>query len=281
VVSGPDGNVLVLRGEIDREAGTHLRAIHRLVATDPRPIVVDCTRVTFIDAGGLRVVLDVLEREPHDRLANVPPVMARLFRLIGRQDVLTARARHAVAVASYEGVDVVTAARAAEVFRLANAEGCAYDVVTVPFDPTTCVAPVVERRWRAVIVPPMDAWLGLCDNTPITRWLRSLTVEAVQLIGVGTGLFLLAAAGRLDGRAVAGGPSGHILAATARRATVCTMTTVEDGPVGTASDADGAVALCLAAVSRDYGDEMGTRVGARLRAVAGQPRAGHDRRSWP
>ncbi len=133
VIPEPDRNVMVLTGELDRVAEPRLRALHRLWSLDPRPIVLDCTGVTFMDAGGLRFLLDALDQRPQDRLTNVPSIVARLLRTVGRADVLRTRTRHTVTIATYDGVDVVTAARIAEVFGSANGEGCSYDLVTAAF----------------------------------------------------------------------------------------------------------------------------------------------------
>jgi anti-anti-sigma regulatory factor len=268
-IAEPDRNVLVLTGELDRAAGDFLRGRHRLVATDRRPIILDCSNVSFVNSAGLTVLLELLERGPQDRLANIPATMARLFRMLERHDMLEGRVRHEVAIATLEDVDVVSAARVAEVFHAANLEGCSYDLVTLPFDATTCVVPHAGRRWHYAIVPPMEAWLGLSDALPIVRWARTLVSSSDQVIGIGTGLFLLAATGCLDGRRVAGGPHERILAAAAPRATLGALTSATDGAIETASDDDGAVALCLTAVGQDYGEAVRIQVETRLRTSRG------------
>jgi len=264
VISEPDRLVLVLRGELDLSTAPQLRDLDELRQIDPRPLVLDCSGVAFVDGSGLTVLLDALDRRPHDRLANVPAAMADLLRIIGRHDVLETRARHAVAIATFDGVDVVSAARIAEVFGAANHEGCSYDVVTVSYDPTTCVASPLGRHWHHLVIPPLDAWLGLSETLPIVRWARQLVRSSERVLGVGTGLFLLAATGGLDGHRVAAGPMARTLQAVAPHAVVDSKSTNIDRGMETAADSDGAVALCAAAVADDYGSEIGAHVNRRV-----------------
>lgn len=277
VAPEPDRNVLTLTGDVDRTTVERFHSVHRLLARDPRPTVVDCSRVGFIDSAGLRMLLELLDRRPQDRLANLPGHAARLFRAVGRHDVLRDRARHAVAVATFADVDVVTAARISEVFLLANREGCTYDLVGLPVEPTTCIAPPIERQWHYVVVPPLDSWLGLSAAGPLVRWLRGLVASSDRVLGVGTGLFALAAAGCLDHHRVAGWSRQRSLVAAAPLATVGSTASVTDGRLETASDADAAVELCAAAVGRDYGD--GVRHLVEMRVA--RPGGAHARRATP
>jgi len=87
--------------------------------------------------------------------------------------------------------------RIAEVFDTANAANCGYVVTTVAFEPTTRVAAPAEHRWHTLVIPPVEHWMGLDATMPLVRWIGRLVDSADQVVAIGTGTFLLAAAGRL------------------------------------------------------------------------------------
>lgn len=80
-------------GDVDRSTVTELGVAIRLAeATDAERIVVDLTRVTFIDSSGLHVLLDAQKRASQDsgrlRLIRGPRRVQRVFELTGTEDVL-------------------------------------------------------------------------------------------------------------------------------------------------------------------------------------------------
>lgn len=88
-------SVLHLRGEIDLAVADDLRAgLEQAQAADPA-FVIDMTAVTFIDARGLRVILEVAaERKTPLTLVNAP-LVARLIKLVGLQELTCIEVREA------------------------------------------------------------------------------------------------------------------------------------------------------------------------------------------
>jgi anti-anti-sigma factor len=88
-------SVLHLRGEIDLAVADDLRAgLEQAQAADPA-FVIDMAGVTFIDARGLRVILDVAaERKTPLTLVNAP-LVARLINLVGLQETTCIDVREA------------------------------------------------------------------------------------------------------------------------------------------------------------------------------------------
>ena len=82
-------SILLLQGEIDISTAEDLRVVlDRSLAADPR-LVVDMAGVTFIDACGLRVVLDAaasLNGARPLRLINARRV-ARMLQIVGLDDI--------------------------------------------------------------------------------------------------------------------------------------------------------------------------------------------------
>jgi anti-anti-sigma factor len=73
------GTVVVPEGELDIGTAPHLEAV---LATHSGPVVVDLRKLTFIDLGGLRVLLDADARSRQDgmNLHFIPgPMVRRLF----------------------------------------------------------------------------------------------------------------------------------------------------------------------------------------------------------
>jgi len=267
-ISEADRNVLAVRGELDLAAEREFHAVHQHLVGDRRPLVIDCTGVSFIDCSGLKIIVNALGGRPQNRLANVPAHMGRLVRMLGLDHIVDRRTRHDVAIATYDGVDVICAARICEVFEAANAEGCSYDLSALPFDATTSLMMDVRRNWHCVIVSPVDRWMALSPQAPLVRWVRRLLPMTERVVGVGTGLLVLAAAGCLDGRRVAADSFETILATLAPRAVLSSRDSMTDGPVVTAANADGAITQCLAIVAGDYGHDVRRQVEVRLLSKA-------------
>jgi anti-anti-sigma factor len=86
-VSRDDEQIRVaLRGELDRVAAPELTRVLWAVEEDsPETLVLDMGGVTFMDAGGLRVILDAARRAQGDQrrlvVANPQPAVQRLFAL--------------------------------------------------------------------------------------------------------------------------------------------------------------------------------------------------------
>jgi len=272
-ISEADRNILAVRGELDLAAEGEFHAVHQQLVGDRRPLVIDCTGVSFIDCSGLKIVVNALGGRPQNRLANVPAHMARLVRMLGLDHIVDRRTRHDVAIATYDGVDVVCAARICEVFEAANDEGCSYDLSALPFDATTSLMMDVRRNWHCVVVSPVERWMALSPQAPLVRWVRRLAPMTERVVGVGTGLLVLAAAGCLDGRRVAADSFETLLATLAPRAVLSSCDSMTDGPVVTAANADGAITQCLSIVGGDYGYDMRRGVEGRLLSKARGRRA--------
>lgn len=81
-----------LRGDVDIEVAEELRADLMAVIVDTRShLLVDCSRLTYIDSTGVAVLLEAnaeLEADGrHMLIANVPPTPRRVFELLGLTDL--------------------------------------------------------------------------------------------------------------------------------------------------------------------------------------------------
>src|SRR4051794_9327187 len=218
-----DRRTVLLAGELDLAAARSLEeSCHALVADGP-PVVIDCSGLTFIDCSGIRAILRALD-SPDIRLANVPAHMSRLLRITGLSDVVQNRTRFEVAVAIGAGFDSACAEQVVSVFARANSEGCSYDVTWIPLDVTAPASRVGDRRFHCLVVPPLDRWLGLSAQTAVVRRIGDLAARTDRLVGVGTGLAVLAAAGLLDGHRIALRDAEPGFAALTPRSALCNST---------------------------------------------------------
>jgi anti-sigma B factor antagonist len=85
-------HILVLRGELDMRSSPDLEATVVVAQRDASSLVLDLSRLTFIDLRGLRMVLFAKELCEWDgcelRLVPGPPGVQRVFELTGLIDVL-------------------------------------------------------------------------------------------------------------------------------------------------------------------------------------------------
>ena len=84
----PDTAVIRVRGELDRATAPALASrVHQVLAADSRcaTLVIDLTETTFIDLGGLRILLDTHQRATADgtafSLAGCGPPVVRLLQI--------------------------------------------------------------------------------------------------------------------------------------------------------------------------------------------------------
>jgi anti-sigma B factor antagonist len=87
-----DGSRIVVRGELDAYRGPELEAVlEDHLGARRRPIIIDASGITFVDSGGLRVLVDTddqLREEGSElHLADPSPQVLRMLRyteLLGR-----------------------------------------------------------------------------------------------------------------------------------------------------------------------------------------------------
>ena len=109
-----DGTVTVaVAGELDVAAAPGLKSLHKILAADPGRIVINLSRVSFIDAAGLGALVALRNRAERQHtallLADVPATMSRVMKLLkldGQFGYLTAAegghgARQAVNLAGW------------------------------------------------------------------------------------------------------------------------------------------------------------------------------------
>jgi anti-anti-sigma factor len=72
---------VVLQGDVDVAAGPALAALHEVVASHGLPVVVDASRVTFLDCSGLSAVLELGRGAPSISLRGTSPAVDLLLRL--------------------------------------------------------------------------------------------------------------------------------------------------------------------------------------------------------
>jgi anti-anti-sigma factor len=84
---GAEGSRFVLRGEIDvANADRLLTTLRRVASEQTGEVVVDCTELTFIDAGGIRALVLVhhalAEHGRELRLEHPPPLLTRMLQAL-------------------------------------------------------------------------------------------------------------------------------------------------------------------------------------------------------
>jgi len=87
-----DGSRIVVRGELDAYRGAELQAVLKDHLSARRsPIAIDASGISFLDSGGLRVLVDADEQLRHEggalELVDPSPQVLRMLRhtdLIGR-----------------------------------------------------------------------------------------------------------------------------------------------------------------------------------------------------
>ncbi|MBC9714779.1 STAS domain-containing protein [Streptomyces sp. TRM66268-LWL] len=107
------GNTLVLvpQGELDAWAGQHLAAPVTELLRRPRPdVIVDLRALTFLDAGGLRLLLRIREQvADHQgtlRLIRGQPRIWLVFRLTRLESAFTVLDRPPAPIESQYGEDI-------------------------------------------------------------------------------------------------------------------------------------------------------------------------------
>ena len=253
-----DHTTVFLSGELDMDAADLLSTGMRAAFVRPFPVLVNCAALTFADTTGLQLLADTMRSGPRARLVHVSDKVARTLRTAGLRCLLDEQARHTVSIALCAEVSPMDATRVAEVFLHATEEGCTYDLVSAAFEGLD----TAPQYCDVLIVPPLRRWMGLADPNPLVSWARALVKSADHVVGIGTGTFLLAAAGALDGHdVVAHTRYADELAAVAPHARVHRgISALRDGAVSTSVAGDAAVMLCMSLV----GDHCGTAIKHRL-----------------
>jgi transcriptional regulator GlxA family with amidase domain len=131
--------------------------------------------------------------------------------------------------------------------------------VTAPhgLDATSRAGTVVVPSWRSISQPPPEEALDA---------LRRAHAEGARIVGLSTGVFVLAAAGLLDGRRA----TTHWMYAPtlAKRYPVVRLDPrepfVDDGSVLTSAGTGGSIDLCLHIVRRDHGPDAADALARRL-----------------
>lgn len=85
-----DGSRIVVRGDLDAYRGAELRSVLQdHLGAGRRPIVVDSSEVTFMDSGGLRILVDTDEllREDGEGLVLADP-SPQVLRMLDYTDLL-------------------------------------------------------------------------------------------------------------------------------------------------------------------------------------------------
>ncbi len=84
---------LVAVGEVDASSAPALSlALDRALRTGPRPVTLDLSRVTFMDAAALGVIAKAAASYPGQSLAvsGANPFTTRLFHIVGMERLLAA-----------------------------------------------------------------------------------------------------------------------------------------------------------------------------------------------
>ena len=152
----------------------------------------------------------------------------------------------------HEILDDRLTTRICDVFHSANQRGCSYELSAVTL--TTAVHVSRPTPWHAAIVPPMERWMGLSQTDAAVSRLADVLSEAHIVVGIGTGVFLLAATGFLNDRDVVVEPSlARFLTACVPSAHVhCGVAALRDGDVMTVADPNGVESVCSALIESDY-----------------------------
>lgn len=78
-------------GEVDIDSGGRLADVLRDLGPECSTVVVDCSRLSFIDSTGLAILLrghrDLEERDGRLELRDPPPMLGRLLKIVGLDDV--------------------------------------------------------------------------------------------------------------------------------------------------------------------------------------------------
>lgn len=189
-----------------------------------------------------------------------------------------ASARRTVAALAYDGLCTFEFGIAVELFGLARPELGVdwYDFVVCSFDrgPLRATGGVrIEaaaglptlRRADTIVVP---GWRDVDEipPEPLLRALRAAHARGARLVTICSGVFVLAAAGLLDGRRA----TTHwryverLRSRYPRIGVEPDVLYVEDGDILTSAGSAAGIDLCLHVVRRDFGAEIANRVARRL-----------------
>ena len=98
-----DVAVLAVDGDVDIYAGPRFKELFlEAIAQGTRHVIVDLTKVTFLDSTGLGVLVSGAKRAPKGSLALVCPneAMMHVFDLVGLDRIFTVFASRAAAIAA-------------------------------------------------------------------------------------------------------------------------------------------------------------------------------------
>ena len=220
--------------------------------------------------------------EPQPTLCNYPP-MKKPTTIPGGEGT----GRRRIAVAAYEGAELLDVTGPIEVFNLLNrcvgeevSRECGYEVLLLgehagPFSTSAGIMMVADLAWQelqadtdTIFVPgsPDGALAVALENETLLEWLRSTPTFAKRVASVCTGAFLLAEAGLLDGRRA---PTHWM--DLERLASEYPQVVVEqdaiytrDAHIATSAGVTAGMDLALALVEEDFGRKMALNVARRM-----------------
>lgn len=187
------------------------------------------------------------------------------------------RQRPVVAVVAYDGVNAFELALAVEVFGLTDMGADWYRVVVCserngrPLSANNGIAIVAETGLKAlaradIIIVPGSAGAAVIPSAALLSAVRHAHRRGARLASICSGVFILAAAGLLDGRRATAHWAQTDELAT-RYPGVCVdpnVLYVDDGDIMSSAGRAAGLDLCLHIVRCDYGVEVANRVAQRL-----------------
>jgi transcriptional regulator GlxA family with amidase domain len=184
------------------------------------------------------------------RLRNVPTGIDRVIAFAGAGKLVQRRRdADSIAIAMTDSVEVVHANALREALTAAMAMERVLEVVEV-----SCNSLADSGQWaesRAVVVPPIQRWIGLRRDARDFQSLRRVLEGTENIIGVGTGTFVLAVTGALDEHDVVAAPEHAVplsMEAPAARVLVGTSV-VSHGRLITVPAGSHAIPTCVAIVA--------------------------------
>lgn len=190
-----------------------------------------------------------------------------------------------VAVAAFDGVQLLDVTGPAEVFTTANLFGARYQVRTV--SPTGAQVRTssgvrigvdgaldsLPARLDTMVVPGRRDWQRAVADPELTALVTGLVQRSRRITSVCAGAFVLAQAGVLDGRRATTHwrLAGRLAAAYPRVRVEADPVFVKDGPVVTSAGVTAGIDLALSLVEDDHGADLAREVARELVVFLARP----------